>query len=112
MIYFTKIENGYLIIKLMDSSNMYSFSVKMKIDDNSTHIFRELYINIHKELPYTNYIDNIMIEYKENQIKFEGGNLEYKINKQTEIIDLIDKINTNLMIYSIDVESPNASRDL
>ena len=85
---------------------MYSFGVKMKIDDNSTHIFRELYISIHKEQPYINYIDNVAIEYKENQIKFEGDNFEYKINKQSEIIDLIDKINTNLMIYSFDIESP------
>ena len=106
MIYITKIENGCLIIKLIDSANLYSFSVKIKIDSDSTHIFRELYINIHKGTPYLNYIDSVMIEYKENQIKFEGDNFQYKINKQSEIIDLIDKINTNLMIYSFDIESP------
>jgi hypothetical protein len=106
MIYITKVENGCLIIKLIDSANLYSFSVKIKIDNDSTHIFRELYINVHKGTPYLNYIDSVMVEYKENQIKFEGDNFQYKINKQSEIIDLIDKINTNLIIYSFDIESP------
>jgi hypothetical protein len=106
MIYITKVENGCLIIKLIDSANLYMFSVKIKIDNDSTHIFRELYINVHKGTPYLNYIDSVIIEYKENQIKFEGDNFQYKINKQSEIIDLIDKINTNLIIYSFDIESP------
>jgi len=111
MIYYSKIENGCLIIKLIDNANLYSFSVKMKIDGESTHIFRELYINVHKGTPYINYIDNVTIEYKENQIKFEGENFQYKINKQSEIIDLIDKINTNLMIYSFDLDSPRITKN-
>jgi hypothetical protein len=110
MIYNSKIENGYLIIKLIDNSNMYSFNVKIQIDDNSTHIFRELYLNIHRGTVYTNSINNVIIEYKENQIKFEGDNFEYKINKQSEIIDLIDKINTIIMIYAFDMESPKLKK--
>jgi hypothetical protein len=47
--------------------------------------------------------------YKNNQIRFEGCNFEYKINKNQEIIDFIDKIITNLMIYEQDIESPRAN---
>ena len=90
MIYNSKIENGCLVLKMIDSANLYSFSIKIKIDYDSTHIFRELYINVHKGTPYLNHIDSVMIEYKENQIKFEGDNFQYKINKQSEIIDLIN----------------------
>ena len=58
---------------------------------------------------YSNTIDNVLIEYKNNQIRFEGSNFEYKINKNQEIIDFIDKIITNLMIYEQDIESPRAN---
>jgi len=74
MIYVTKIENDCLMIKLIDNANLYSFSVRIKVNSESTHIFRELYLNVHKGTPYLNYIDSVMIEYKENQIKFEGEN--------------------------------------
>jgi hypothetical protein len=98
MIYITKVENSYIILKLIDNANLYSFSVKIKIDSESTHIFRELYLNVQKGTPYLNYIDSVTIEYKENQIKFEGKNFEYKIN-------------TNLMIYSFDIDSPRGKID-
>jgi hypothetical protein len=108
MIYNSKIENGCLVLKMIDNNNNYSNGIKLIVDEKSSHIFREFYINIHRGTPYNNIIDSVMIEYKENQIKFEGDNFEFKINKQNEIIDLIDKINTNLMIYTFDMESPKS----
>jgi len=109
MIYSNKIEKNVLMIKMIENNNINSFSIKLNIDISIIHIFRELYLNIHKNNNYSNTIDNVLIEYKNNQIRFEGSNFEYKINKNQEITDFIDKIITNLMIYEQDIESPRAN---
>lgn len=108
MIYITKIENSCLLLKIMDVNNAHTLSIKIKINDMTIHIFRDLYHNIQKNNNYINIIDNLIIEYKENQIRFESDTFQYKINKNNEIIELIDKIITNLMIHDLDIDSPRA----
>jgi hypothetical protein len=39
-------------------------------------------------------------------IKFENNNFKVKINKTNEIMEMFDKIITNIMIYDMDLESP------
>jgi len=108
MIYITKIENNYLLLKIMDTNNAHTLTIKIKISEMTIHIFRELYHNIQKNNNYINIIDSLVIEYKENQIRFESDTFQYKINKNNEIIELIDKIITNLMINDLDIDSPRA----
>jgi hypothetical protein len=106
MIYNIKIENNILILKIIDNNNAHTLMIKIKINLLTITIFRELYHNIQKNNNYINILDSLIIEYKENQIRFESDTFQYKINKNIEIIELIDKIITNLMINDLDIDSP------
>ena len=54
MIYSNKIEKNVLMIKMIENNNINSFSIKLNIDISIIHIFRELYLNIHKNNNYSN----------------------------------------------------------
>ena len=53
MIYSNKIEKNVLMIKMIENNNINSFSIKLNIDISIIHIFRELYLNIHKNNNYS-----------------------------------------------------------
>ena len=112
MIYFTKIDNNDLIIKIIESNNAHSFSIKININKDTLHTFRDFYHNIHKNITSIINLDNINIEFKDNLIKFENTNFQFKINKTNEILDMFDKIITILMIYDMDIDSPKKDKDL
>jgi hypothetical protein len=111
MLYISKIENNELHIKIMETNNAHGLIIKIKIDKDTTNIFRNLYFNIHKNINFESTLSNVFIEYKDNNIRFVSDTFEYKINKNNEIIELIDKTVTNLMIYSLDVDSPKSKYD-
>jgi len=111
MIFFTKIENNDLIIKVIENNNVYSVSIKNKIKKDTLHTFRDFYHNIHKNTPSIITLDNLILEYKDNIIKFENNNIQFKISKSNEIIDMFDKVITNLMIYDMEHESPKKDSD-
>ena len=100
MIYFTKIENNDLIIKIIESNNAHSFSIKISINKDTLHIFRDFYQNLYKNIASIINLDDINFEFKENIIKFENTNFQFKINKTNEILDMFDKVITNLMSRS------------
>jgi len=111
MLYISKIENNELQIKIIEANNAHGLIIKIKIDRNTTNTFRNLYFSIHKNVNFEGTFGDIFIEYKDNNIRFISNTFEYKINKNNEIIELIDKIVTNLMIYSLDVDSPKSKLD-
>lgn len=108
MIYNTKIDNNILHIKILDNNNAHSLTIKLLINNESIYVFREFYHNIQKNTNYINIIDSTIIEYRDNTLRFESDTYQYKINKNNEIIELIDKIITNLMIFQLDMDSPRA----
>jgi len=106
MIYFTKIENDLLIIKLIDNNNTHSFFISIKINKDTLHLFRDFYHNIHKNISSNITLDNVNFIFNDNMIKFENNNFKVKINKTNEIMEMFDKIITNIMIYDMDLDSP------
>jgi len=106
MIYFTKIENNNLIIKIIENNNTHSLLIKINISNDTLHIFRDFYYNIHKNVSLKINLDDTFIEYKDNIITFDNLNFQFKVNKTPEIIDMFDKIITNLMIYDMEHDSP------
>jgi len=111
MLYISKIENSELHIKIMEANNAHGLIIKIRIDKDTINIFRNLYFNIHKNINFENTLNDIVIEYKDNNIRFISDTFEYKINKNNEIIELIDKTVTNLMIYSLEIDSPKSKFD-
>jgi hypothetical protein len=110
MINSIKIENNIIIIKILDNnnSNTNTLTLKININDKSLKHFRELYLDIHKNKNHLVTDDNFLIEYIDNHLKISKDSFEYKINRNSDIIDLIDKIIINLMIYQNDLESHNS----
>ena len=111
MIYFTKIDNNNLIIKIIENNNIHSFSITINININTLHIFRDFYHNIHKNISSSINLNDVTISFVDNIIKFENNSFQFKINKSAEIIDMFDKVITNLMIYDMDRESPKKNKD-
>lgn len=106
MIYFTKIEDNVLQIKFIDNSNVFSLYINIKIDKMLIVKFREFYHNIHKNITSKITCDNVTIEFNDNIVKFENNNIHFKINRTNDIVDMFDKIITNLMINDLEVDSP------
>ena len=111
MIYFTKIDNNDLIIKILENNNIYSCTITIEITKDTLHTFRDFYHNIHKNISSTIDLNDVTIIFIDNIIKFENNNFQFKINKNDEIIDMFDKVITNLMIYDMDHESPKKDKD-
>ncbi len=111
MIYFTKIEKGELIIKLVDNTNTNSMTINIGLEKNTLHTFRKFYQNINKNTNCLISLNNIKIEYNNNVITFNGKHFEYKINKSPELLDMFDKVITNLMINDLEGDSPKIGID-
>lgn len=106
MIIFNKIENNMLILKAIDGNNVTSFIIKIKISNFTLINFRNLYHNLHKGINHSFMENGINVEFQDNTIKFYNNNFEFSFNKNNDILDMFDKIITNLMINDLDNESP------
>lgn len=113
MITFTKIEDNFIILKVIENNNIYSFFVKIPINKSTLNSFKELFKNLQKKLPYKVSFESnsgLSIEIQESIIIFENNNIVFKINKSSEIVDLFDKIVTNLMIFNLENECASPRR--
>jgi len=117
MIYYTKIDENNLIIKIIENNNQISILIKIQITKITLDIFKNIYHNLHKKINYIAFfqdnIPKITIELKDNLIIFDNDGIQIKIIKNNEIIDMFDKIITNLMINNLEFDSltptPNKS---
>jgi hypothetical protein len=118
MITFTKIEDNFIILKIIENNNIYSFFVKIPINRSTLNSFKELFKNLQKKLPYKVSFESnsgeslpvLSIEIQESIIIFDNNNIVFKINKSSEIVDLFDKIITNLMIFNLENECTSPRR--
>ena len=110
MIYYTKIDDNNLIIKIIENNNQYSIFIKIKITSLTLDIFKNIYHNLHKNIQYKAiFNDNshqLTIELKDNFILFDNDGIQIKLIKNNEIVDMFDKIITNLMIDNLEFDSP------
>lgn len=106
MIYFTKIENNEIIIKIIDNTNTNSITFNIELEKNTLNIFRRLYQNIKKNINDVITINNLKIDYNNSVVSFSSKNFEYKISKSNELLDMFDKVITNLMINDLEGDSP------
>jgi len=114
MIYYTKIEDNHLIIKIIENNNQFSIFVKIHITNITLDTFKNIYHNLHKNLYYKAFFnDNIpplTIELKDNFIIFDNNGIQIRLQKNSEIIDMFDKIITNLMIDNLEFDSPKPNK--
>jgi len=106
MIIFSKIEDNILILKIIENNNLNSLLIKIKITKNTLNNFRNLYHNLHKNTNHSFIENDMFIEFKDNVIKFSNDIFEYSLTKNNELVDMFDKIITNLMINDLDRDSP------
>lgn len=109
MIYYTKIDDNNLIIKIIENNNQYSIFIKIQITKLTLEIFKNIYHNLHKKINYLAKFDEndpkLTIELKDNLIIFDNNGIQVKIIKNNEIVDMFDKIITNLMINNLEFDS-------
>ena len=114
MIYYTKIDDNNLIIKIIENNNQYSIFIKIQITKLTLDIFKDLYHNIHKKINHLAKFDEneskLTIELKDNMIIFDNNGIQIKIIKNNEIVDMFDKIITNLMINNLEFDSPTPNK--
>ena len=106
MIYFTKLDTNILIIKIIDNTNTNSMTINLELEKNTLNIFRRLYQNIKKNINDIITFGNLKMEYNNNVLSFSNLNFEYKISKSNELLDMFDKVITNLMINDLEGDSP------
>jgi hypothetical protein len=110
MIYYTKIEENNIIIKIIENNNQFSIFVKIQITNIILDTFKNLYHNLHKNLYYKAFFNEnippLTIELKDNFIIFDNNGIQVRLQKNNEIIDMFDKIITNLMIDNLEFDSP------
>jgi hypothetical protein len=110
MIYYTKIDNNDLIIKILENNNQFSIFIKIQITKLTLDAFKNLYHNLHKNLYHKEFFNNntppITIELKDNFIIFDNNGILIKLIKNNDIVDMFDKIITNLMINNLEFDSP------
>ena len=113
---------GQRLFSIIENNNIYSFFVKIPINRSTLNSFKELFKNLQKKLPYkVSFESNLVatsgasstalsIEIQESIIIFDNNNIVFKINKSSEIVDLFDKIITNLMIFNLENECASPRR--
>lgn len=114
MIYYTKIDDNNLIIKIIENNNQISIFIKIQITKLTLDTFKNIYHNLHKKINYiASFKDNVpplTIELKDNLIIFDNDGIQIKIIKNNENIDMFDKIITNLMINNLEFDSPTPNK--
>ena len=111
MIYFTKIEKNEIIIKIIDNTNTNSITFNIELEKNTLTIFRRLYQNIKKNINDEITIGNLKIDYNNSIVTFSNKIFEYKISKSNELLDMFDKVITNLMINDLEGDSPKKDNE-